>query len=71
MSEKIPQRNVNLAEKYNQLARLLLLCNSELLKGEVNEERLRSMSDSLLDGITSTREFIRKVTPIELKGQRV
>jgi hypothetical protein len=71
---KTPQSNVNLAAKYSLLAQHLLASMQMLLepKKVISSEKmvLDALSDELLGAIMATKEFTRKVSPIELVGNR-
>lgn len=68
---KIPQRNVNLANKMNRVARYALVAAEVLSRpGDDSSSAIENAQEVFLDGIAAIRDFRRKTTPIELKGQR-
>jgi hypothetical protein len=72
MSSKIPQRNVNLAARYNRLARRLLELSEAVLSpgAELGKLELEMIQNELFDTISLTREYVRRISPIEKVGNR-
>jgi len=74
---KIPQRDVNLSRKLHNMAHQAGLVINVLLdpEAETTHEHLTDvdivgLEQQMFDCISACREYRRKVTPIELKGQR-
>jgi hypothetical protein len=74
---KIPQRDVNLSRKLHNMSHQAGLVINVLLdpKAEVPDEHLQEveivgLENQMFDCIAACREYRRKVSPIELKGQR-
>ncbi len=69
---KTPQRNINLSNKLVSLVMLLLESSQALLGPEdLGTERLKELEDRLYDTAGAIREHRRKVSPFEVKGQRL
>ena len=73
--KKIPQRDVNLSRKLHNMTHQAGLIINILLDPDADHEVLQRMEiegleNQMFDCISACREYRRKTSPIEVKGQR-
>jgi hypothetical protein len=72
MSHRPNQRSTNLAHRLIATAQQLLVTASEALDAEMHRDHteLTNAQNRCLDAISAIREFQRRITIVEKKGQR-